>query len=103
LKPLALRRKHYAAVETAGSEETHMITYITISLDDEELGHIRALAQAEGLSTEEWAREIIRHTARVSRTRPRDPLFGLYADEPALTDAIDEVVAERQHTLLRAP
>ncbi len=80
-----------------------MMTHITISLDDEELARVRAVAQAEGLSVEEWAREMIRHTTLAPRTRPRDPLFGLYADEPALTDAIDDMVTERPRTPLRTP
>jgi hypothetical protein len=65
------------------------VTQITISLDDEELARVRALAQARGLSVEEWAREAITKGPDVAPARPRDPLFGLYADEPELTDAID--------------
>ena len=80
-----------------------MVTHITISLDDDELARARALAQAHGLSVEEWAKEVIRHSTTESPARPHDSLFGLYADEPALTDAIDEVVAERHRTALRTP
>jgi hypothetical protein len=65
---------------------------VTITLDDRDLARARALAQAEGLSVEEWLRDLIRRGTVTSRVRPRDPLFGMFADEPELADAIDEVV-----------
>ena len=76
---------------------------VTITLDDQDLARARALAQAEGLSLEEWLRDLIRRGTGAPHLRPRDPLFGMFADEPELADAIDEVVAERQHRALRAP
>ena len=76
---------------------------VTITLDDEDLARARALAQAEGLSVEEWLRDLIKRSTVAPRVRPRDPLFGMFADEPELADAIDEVVAERQHRPLRTP
>ena len=76
---------------------------VTITLDDQDLARARALAQAEGLSVEEWLRDLIRHGTVTPRVRPRDTLFGMFADEPELADAIDEVVAERQHRPLRTP
>ena len=76
---------------------------VTITLDDQDLARARALAQAEGLSVEEWLRDLIKRGTVAPRVRPRDPLFGLFADEPELADAIDEVVAERQHRPLRTP
>ena len=76
---------------------------VTITLDHEDLARARALAQAEGLSVEEWLRDLIKRGIVAPRVRPRDPLFGLFADEPELADAIDEVVAERQHRPLRTP
>ena len=76
---------------------------VTITLDDQDLARARALAQAEGLSVEEWLRDLIRHGTVTPRVWPRDTLFGMFADEPELADAIDEVVAERQHRPLRTP
>jgi Ribbon-helix-helix protein, copG family len=76
---------------------------VTITLDDQDLARARALAQAEGLSVEEWLRDLIKRGTVAPRVRPRDPLFGMFADEPELADAIDEVVAERQHSPLRTP
>ena len=76
---------------------------VTIPLDDQDLARDRTLAQAEGLSLEEWLRDLIRRGTAAPRIRPRDPLFGMFADEPELADAIDEVVAERQRLSLRAP
>ena len=76
---------------------------VTITLDDQDLARARALAQAEGLSVEEWLRDLIKQSTVAPRVRPRDPLFGMFADEPELADAIDEVVAERQHRPLRTP
>ena len=76
---------------------------VTITLDDQDLARVRALAQAEGLTVEEWLRDLIKRSTVAPRVRPRDPLFGMFADEPELADAIDEVVAERQHMSLRAP
>ena len=76
---------------------------VTITLDDQDLARARALAQAEGLSVEEWLRDVIKRSTVAPRVRPRDPLFGMFADEPELADAIDEVVAERQHRPLRRP
>jgi hypothetical protein len=76
---------------------------VTITLDDQDLARARALAQAEGLSVEEWLRDLIKRSTVAPRVRPRDPLFGMFADEPELADAIDEVVAERQNRALRTP
>ena len=76
---------------------------VTITLDDQDLARVRALAQAEGLSVEEWLQDLIRRGIVTPRIRPRDPLFGMFADEPDLADAIDEVVAQRQHMSLRTP
>ena len=76
---------------------------VTITLDDQDLARARALAQAEGLSLEEWLRDLIKRSTVATHVRPRDPLFGMFADEPELADAIDEVVAERQHRPLRTP
>jgi hypothetical protein len=76
---------------------------VTITLDDQDLACARTLAQAEGLSLEEWLRDLIRRGTAAPCIRPRDPLFGMFADEPELADAIDEVVAERQRLSLRAP
>jgi hypothetical protein len=76
---------------------------VTLTLVDQDLARARALAQAEGLSVEEWLRDLIKRGTVAPRVRPRDPLFGMFADEPELADAIDEVVAERQHRPLRTP
>jgi hypothetical protein len=76
---------------------------VTITLDDQDLARARVLAQAEGLSVEEWLRDLIKRGTVAPSVRPRDPLFGLFADEPELADAIDEVVAERRHWSLRTP
>ncbi len=73
---------------------------ITISLDEQELAQAAAQAHAQGLSVEEWLREVVRRTTIV-QPRPRDPAFGMLADDPELADAIDEVVAERHTTHLR--
>jgi hypothetical protein len=75
----------------------------TITLDDQDLARARGLAQAEGLSVEEWLRDLIRRGTVTPRVRPRRPLFGMCADEPELADTIDEVVAERQHLSLQTP
>ena len=76
---------------------------VTITLDDQDLARARALAQAEGRNVEEWLRVLIKRSIVAPRVRPRDPLFGMFADEPELADAIDAVVAERQHSPLRTP
>ena len=76
---------------------------VPITLDDQDLARARALAQAEGLSVEEWLRDLIKRSTVAPRGRPRDPLFGMSEDEPELDDATDKVVAERQHRPLRTP
>ena len=79
-----------------------MVAYVTICLDDDELVRARKLAEARGLSVEEWASETIRRSTLEPSDRPRDSLFGLHAHEPELTDAIDEVVAERYENIGRS-
>jgi hypothetical protein len=59
-----------------------------------EIEHILPLTK--GGSDEEWLRDLIKRSTVAPRVRPRDPLFAMFADEPELADAIDEVVAERQ-------
>jgi Ribbon-helix-helix protein, copG family len=77
---------------------------ITITVDEQVLARARELAQAEGVSVEEWLRVLIRQgVASTPRAKPRDPLFGMVAGDPDLADAIDEVVAERFQMQLRSP
>lgn len=73
---------------------------VTMSLNEQELAQAATQAQAQGLSVEEWLREIIKQETTTDRC-PRDPAFGMRADDPSLADAIDEVVAARDTTRLR--
>lgn len=77
---------------------------ITITVNEQELARARILAQAAGLSVEEWLRRLIAGDgAGQVALRPHDSLFGLFADDPEATSAIDAVVSERRYTRLRAP
>jgi hypothetical protein len=80
------------------------MTQITITIDEQVLARARELAQAEGLSVEEWLHLLIRQgVASTPHVKPRDPLFGIVADDPDLADAIDDVVGERFQMHLRSP
>jgi len=76
------------------------VVQVTMSLNEQELAQAATQAQAQGLSVEEWLREIIKQETTTDRC-PRDPAFGMRADDPGLADAIDEVVAARDTTRLR--
>lgn len=77
---------------------------VTISIDERQWAQARAQAETEGMSVEEWLQRLIqRSTSSSPYERPRDPLFGLLANEPDLADAIDGVVAERRQSRLRVP
>lgn len=75
--------------------------HIDVTLDDHEFDQAEALAREAGVSVETWVRDVIRRAALP--TQPTDPLFGLLAGEPDLTDALDAVVAERASRTLRRP
>lgn len=76
---------------------------LTLTLEGEELEHARVLAQAQGLSVQEWLHEVIRQAESAPHIRPHDVLFGLFGDEPPLTGASDDVATERLHVRLREP
>ena len=80
-----------------------MMARLTLTLEGEELERVRLLAQAQGLSVEEWLHEVIRQAENAPHIRPHDVLFGLFGDEPPLAGASDDVVAERLHVHLREP
>jgi hypothetical protein len=73
--------------------------HVEVTLDDNEFAQATGRANEAGVSLDVWIRDLIRQAALPAR--PTDPLFGLLADEPELTDAIDAVVAERGSRTLR--
>lgn len=77
---------------------------VTIDVEEDVLARARNLAQAQGLSLDEWVQNVIEQNAITDLSSlPRDPFIGMLADEPELADAIDEVVAERHKRRFREP
>lgn len=78
---------------------------VTINVDDQDLARVTERAQAEGTTVEEWLQLVVKQESKLDLplVRPRDPVVGMLADEPELADAIDQVVAERQHMPMRTP
>lgn len=69
---------------------------IVVELDAETSERARRLAQARGMTVEAFVQSLIAQLDK--REAIHDPLLGLFADEPALLDAIVEQAMHDRET-----